>query len=748
MAGGVRRPTAKVYINGMRFQIPDTAGAISLGWAIGQPIAGGTLRTFNVPFLPEIKMPVVVEWGYDWNHVYGFHGFIVNPQRAAYPKSFSIQVKDILWLADFPISKDAINLGNNMTANDAMRVLLHDHSGIPLSRIEIPDLEQSPGVPWLLGTMTPILFNGSPLQGCIQICDALGYQLYADAGGVVRARKISGAPSEGALAYWKDARDWLVNGAPTTNSDGEKIYTRVIVTGAMTNIITGPSGEQRAVAVKDAWQIDTHPYLPDGKFRELSYANSLIEFVDEADGGEASCTAVAKRLILEHSRTPFSVSARVKADPRLEIGMTVSAQASRIGLDNFRNFFLMSVTRSFGGGQFDDTVTLDGGIGEGGYTLIPPPIASFVWTLHQETLLGQDFIEVFLDGTPSRGFGEPVTEDEEGNIVEPEPGTDPLDTIQSYLWTDDSEPQKAANGPKTMFRYPKEQVTARICLTVTDITAKSGTFCTVVQLAGDIGGTPTKRELSFAAGASWYVTPDGGKTWNQEVGQLTQATPPISAMGSVAADVDSAVEVGFLSAGGASGGGLRSTNDYLATPSTTINAGGTTLVTFMSQHEKYPTRIWEAVGNQVFRSEDGGTTFYSAGTFDDPVMWVIESIDTIGVVDVLAGSNLYTSWDGQTSAPHWTVTLEGPPESVARNYVSGFAKHWVGFGGVPPGSSPLRSAEGDIAAFPVLDPEVSEVRGLTMMVDRPLLVVVDQAGRIWTLDMTGSSATHVATMPD
>lgn len=744
----VRRPTGKVWIGGTQFQLLDRPGAVELGWVAGQPIAGGTLKVVRAPFAPEIKMPVVVEWGFDHNHIYGFHGFVVNPRQAAYPNSWSIQVKDILWLADFPKLGDPINLLNNKTANEVAITLLCDYAGIPFARVEIPPLEQDPGVPWLMGTMTPILINGSPLAGVVQLCDVLGYRLYADEGGVVRAIKMTGAPSVAPVAYWQEGRDWLVSGAPESDSDGEKIYTRVIVTGASTNIITGPSGEQQAIPVRDIRQVDNHPYLPDGKHRELTYNNSFIEFTTREQGGEASCEAVAERLILEHSRTPYTVTARIKTDPRLGITQTVAGRQPRLeGMQNYRSFFLMGLNRSFGGGTFDDSVTLDGGVGEAGYSPIPDPIASFVWILHQETLVDGDWIEVFLDGAPSKGFGEPGEVDDEGVPIPPDPGEDPLDTIQSYYWEDNSDPPQSATGRKAMFKYPSTQQQARICLTVIDVTGKDNTFCTVINLAGDVGATPSKRELSLAAGLSWYVTPDGGKNWRQERAQYTEAVAPISSMGSIAADVAAASAVGFLSAGNSTGGGIRSTIDYLATPSVTLNAGGTIATKFIWQHEKFPERIWQAYGDQAFLSINGGTTFFPKcrPIEGSPVVWIVESVDQVGLVDFLAGPNLYTSWD---EGAHLTLTLEGPPGSVARNYVSGHGKHWVGYTSVPEGSSPLRSAEGDIAAFPVLDPPVNEIRALTIMVDRPLLVVVDNQGRIWTLDNTGSTAVHVATMPD
>ena len=692
-------------------------------------------------------MPIVVEWGFNYNHVYGFHGLIVDPQRRAYPKDYTLQVKDILWLADFPVMKETINLLNDKTANQVMNILLHEYSGIPLSRIALPDFEQSPGVPWMLGTLTPIEFTGTPLQACIQICDVLGYYLYADEGGVVRARKITGNPSEGAMAYWQEGRDWLVQGAPSTSSDAEKIYTRIIVTGAATNLITGPSGEMRAVNVRDARQIDGHPYLPDGKHREMSYSSNLIEYTTIEQTGDASCEAVAERMLLEHSRTPYLLNARVKADPRIGIGMTIAGRAPRVGLDFYRNFFLMSIQRSFGGGTFDDGISLDGGVGSSGYTTIPPPVAAFIWKMMRETLNGVEYIEVFLDGTPSKGFGVPSDLDENGNVKPPDdPSFDPLNTIQSWSWSDNSTPSQTATGKTTVFKYPTDQDTAQVCLTVLDATGKSDTVCIDLDLQGDNNNAPLKRELSFAAGTSWHITPDGGKTWRTEAGAVL-AVPPISSVGSVLADPEAAKLVGMIAGGGSSGGGLRATQDYLATPSTLVNPGGGTAARFMWQHEKYPERIWMAIGNQVYRSVNSGVTFFPVSSFTDPVMWIVESADTIGVVDVLSGANMYTSWDAQTDTPHWTVTLEGPIGSTARNYASGFAKHWIGFTNVPDGASPLRSSEGDIASFPALTPAVSDIRALTMMVDRAQLVAIDQAGRIWLLNEIGSGAVHIATMP-
>lgn len=744
-----RRPSAHVFVNGLPVRIPDSAGAINIGWAVGQPIAGGSIRIIDPPFVPEIRMPIVVTWGYNGFEEYAFHGFIINPERSSYPRGWTLQVRDILWLADFPVQKEDLFLGNNMTANDALLTLLRDYSGIPEERIDLPAFEQEPGVPWTLGTMSPISFGRvSPLQACLMICDPLAMSLYADAGGIVRARQITGAPSVGPVAYYKNGRDWLVSGAPSLSSDGDQIITKVIVTGAATNIIAGPSGELAAVPVTDSWQQDNHPYLPPGKHREMNYTNTLIEYVNEDEAGAVSCTGVAKRLLLEHSRTPFAINVpKMKHDPRIGVGMTVAVQEPRLGLHTFRKFFIMSLSVSFGGGVFERSMMLDGGVGETGYSTIPPPTAAFVARRVREWLDGEEVIEVFLDGGPSHGYGVAETLDEAGNIVEPE--DDSLDTIQSYTWSDNSSPVKTATGKTAVFIYPAGSPDPLICLTVVDVTAKNDTTCQTVVLEGDLGSVPVKREISFAALETWYVTPNGGQLWRSEGSQKAYSVPPISTLGSEQADHAAAAAVGLLASGGATGGGLRATLDYLRSASVLINAGGASPVNFIWQHEKDPRIIWLAIGEIAYRSIDAGVTFFPAATPlpGSPVMFIVNSVDDIQVVDFLAGPNMYTSWD---AGEHLTATLEGPPGTIARNYASGFGKHWIGFTGMEAGQSPLRSSEGDTAAFPPeTEPAVTDIRALTMLTDRPLLVAIDQVGRIWHVNVEdGGGATLMATMPD
>lgn len=721
-----RTPTARCFLGSPTRGIPaqpvqlaDVAGTITIAQNFGQPIAGGTVTLRNPPFTPQIKDTVYIEWGYSWQHVPAFTGFVTDPGHKSYPNTWTLQIKDILWLADFtapsntPITFDP---PNNLTATEVLTRLLRDWAGIPASRIALPVLEQQPGVPWMLGTLTPIEFQGSPLQACQQICSPLGYWLFADAAGTVRAVQMSGAPTSQPFRTIQDGRDHLVNGAPEVVGSADNIYNRIIVTGANTGV--------QNVQIKDAYQVD-HPLLPPGKFREKTFNFPLIEYQNASQSGAASCEAVAKRLTAEYSRTPAAVRGRIKADPRFQVGMTLAFQCDRLHYPTAMPFFLYGLQTTWGGADFSQQYVLDGGIGQDGYTTIPPPLAAFTVKLMTETLNGVGVVEVFVDGSASTSLGG-------GEIV-------------AWAWTDDSVPPQTASGVRTMLLYPAAQLLATITLTVTDTNGKQATVSQTVNLQGDLIGPPANRTLSFAAGNTWYVTPNGGKQWNKVSGEATITVPPISAAGSAVADRTTAETVGLIATGG-TGASIRATADNLLTPPETRG----TLpgqARFLWQHERDPQLIVAAVGDGVYRSTDSGATWALAGrpATGHTVTSVLISVDDPNIIDALAGHQLYTSFDGGAT---WASQLEGPEEATARCYALGFARRWVGFTGCPTGASPLRSAEGDIAAFPPVTPEVTNIRALTMLVDEPTLIAIDDAGRIWRLNAEdGGEAAQIATMP-
>lgn len=83
---------------------------------------------------------------------------------------------------------------------------------------------------------------------------------------------------------------------------------------------------------------------------------------------------------------------------------------------------------------------------------------------------------------------------------------------------------------------------------------------------------------------------------------------------------------------------------------------------------------------------------------------------------------------------------------VARNYASGFERHYVGYTGVASGDSPLKTVEGGVTVF-TATPEVLNIQALTMMVNEPELFAWDDQGRTWRIDAaTGLATAKTATV--
>lgn len=710
-----RRPSARVYLDGRQCRVRDQPGAITLSQVFGQAVSSGTVTIVDPPVTPVIGMAIRWVWGYNGSNTAGFNGYVTRVTRRSYPNTWTLTVADPLWKAQLVQQDIVTDPLNSITAKAAVEQILGSYGGI--TAMDIPALEANgsawAGSAWVLGTLTPVSFSGTTAaQAAQDICSVLGYWLYADRGGTVRAVQLDGRPSSSPFRTFQQGTDLLIEGAPEREQDGSQIYNKVVVLGAN----TGVEGAQ----IKEARQTD-HPLLPSGVYREYQFSSSLIEYVNESQAGEASAVSVAQRVLGVQSRNPNAVKGRVKADPRLQVGMTVAIKSSRIGYGNAQPFFVYSLQTSFGGAQFDQQLVLDGGVGSEGYTLIPPPVAAFTWELFRENLNGVDTIEVFVDGSPSYSLSE-------GEIV-------------SYAWTDNGDPQ-TGSGQRYVFFYengvdPDPEIT----LTVTDTTSKEGSTTQTIPLAGDGLTTPQQRAISFAAGSTWYMTSNGGEVWHSESDDGDAiATPPISAMGSAQTgeQVAAADAVGFLATRDTGGTGVRNTIDYLSTDSVTLDDIGAS-INFLWHSEADAARITAAAGDTVYQSTDSGETFIAVGTPVEgtDVLWVVEPELQPGFYETLVGSNVY--WGSGSS---WNLVLEGPTDSTAKCYASGFEKHWVGFTGVGTGQSALRSIEGDIATFPALTPEVLNIRALTMLVTVATLYAYDDQGRIFAVDATTGTVTQ------
>ena len=705
LAATVRRPTATVRLGGARWRDVIT---LSRSQAFGQGVSGGEVVGREPPVaIVEGETTISWSWGYDGEEVAGFSGVVSKVLQRSYPNQWRLQVADPLWLADIRRHDIATSPLNDITAKAAITQILN---GAGLGRLSIPALAASGsawvGAEWVLGTLTPVSFaNTTALAAAQAICEVLGFWLYADASGVARATQIERRPSDSPFKTLRWGEDFLLAGPPERERDASSVKNRVVVRGAN----TGVQGAQ----IRDEWQTGDAD-------RTLEFSSPLIEYVNESEAGAASATGVAKRILTVWSRQPNVIRIpRLKADPRLVVGQTVAVECAPIGYSSATPFFIYSLSTSLdlGKGDFAQSLVLDGGTGDGGYTTLPPPEASFTWRLVKETLNGVGVVEVFLDGTGSHSLGD-------GAIV-------------SYAWSSGTAvlagTSNSASGPRAMFVYPVATTTASITLTVTDTSSKTGAITQVITLAGDDTTTLNTRVISVALGAAWGVTPDGGATWNVEAVGDSTLVPELSG-GSL------------LSTQATGSTGLRGSADALATASIALaSLGGQ--ITALSVTEGAPDRVWAAVGAALYASTDAGVTFSLWGTLPATVNAVLEDPAVRNSVFVLAGADMLHSTLA-TPGTAWSVLYAGPSGATARHLVRGAsgATTWICYTGTFVGS-PLQRVEGPISVtFPVVSPAVAEVRAIALSPDELSLYAWDAQGRTWRMGgQDGLSVTQGAT---
>lgn len=714
-----RTPTCTLRLDGRR--VPGVL-LISHQQDYGQGVSGATVVLRDPPVTPVSDMPIRWTWGYNGDEIPGLTGYVITPTRVSYPRIWSLSVQDELFRARREQRPIVTSPLNNISAQDAIEYILSTYAGI--TRMNIPDI-QAPGGggSWMLGTLTPVSWSKTTaLAAAQEIAQTAGYWLYCDAGGTVRARQMERRPSDSPFRTLRggDAAGatLLVEGAPLRRQDGEQVRNRITVRGAN----TGVEGAQ----LFDIF-LATHALYP-GVVADLDYSSFLLEEIGDV-------TAVAERLAALYNRKPNNVTARIKADPRLAVGTTVAIEDSGIGYSSPQNFFIYSIRSTFDArsGNFSQDLTLDGGTGDGGYSLNPPPVAVLQATIELETLNGVDSALVILDGSGSYSQSG-------GEIVSWEFTTP--STVTAGTPTGSTAPHAR---DKFTLVFPASSSPVSITLEVTDTNSKVDEVTLELDLAGDGITLPEREAIAIAGGAAWLISPDGGATWNDEsvtstlVPQIDSGVWPASPVGDLGT-------YGQISSGSTA---LRQTLDALATAPTTLNTAAST-ITALYRNPRNAARVWRSRGALVERSTDGGTTWAAWGTPSpgDDVLCIIEDPALDNSVFCLAGSDMFQSIG---PAPSWAVFYGGPSGAVARWMVRSEdgTITWIAYTGTF-SDSPLHRVEGPLSVtFPVLSPTVDEIRALALndMIEpgSPTLIAIDQENRLFTMDgLTGLSVEQSA----
>jgi hypothetical protein len=718
IAMSTRRPTATLYLDGRRCR---GVLRITKSEAFGRGVSSATIELRDPPVTPTGGMAVRWTWGYDGVEVPGGTGYVVIPQKHSYPDVWTLECQDVLWLASREQGPIQTSPLNSITAKAAIEYILQTYGGNP--RKQIPTINRpSGGGAWMLGQLTPVAWDKTTaLAAAQEIAGTAGWWIYADAGGTVRAVQIERRPSDSPFRVLRrgDAADGgslLVEGAPRRRQDWSQIKNRITVRGAS----TGVEGAQ----LVDTF-LATHALSP-GVVAEQEFSFFLLEYI-------ADVTAVAQRLAGLWNRKPNTIEARIKADPRLAIGMTVAIQDDGIGYTAAVPFFVYALQTSIDlhVGRFDQQLTLDGGTGSAGYSLIPPPVAVITYTLEQETLAdGTSITVVSVDGSGSysRSAGE----------------------IVSYTWSTTDTPVSgtptSATTPQAVFIFPNSAAPFDISLTVTDTSSKTDTATVAIPLTGD-GITPAKEGVIAAAGSAASATPDGGATWRDEVRTVT-----IAAESAGVRDDAPATDATTYGALFASGSEVRRTKDQLLSASELLNTASGT-ITALHTNAKNGARQWRAVGTALQRSIDGGTTWAAWGTLPASVRQIIEDPAVENSVFVLAGATLYHSTAATAPGTSWATLYAGPSGAMARWMVRSDdgAITWIAYTGSFSGAA-LQRVEGGVAAtFSGASPAVAEVRAIALTDGvepaAPRLVAVDSTGRTWVGSATSGVLTQGPSLP-
>jgi hypothetical protein len=729
---GVRTPTATVYLDNKIWRAWLNLRAAH---AYGDDYKQGTIVGRAPPTEPRSGMSIRWAWGYNGYELSEISGEVTKILDQSYPDRYKLEVKDILWRAARANQVLATSPLNDVAARDAAVYLLTTYVGIPSSRISLPVLSASgsawAGSEWILGTQTPVAWGDSDtksggtsaLKAVQQIYGALGYWVYARPDGTIDAKLMERKPSTVALRVFQrgdgvTAGTLLMEGAPEREEDPSLVRNHVIVLGAD----TGVDGSQ----IHDDWRTND-TILPSDADQDYTVSNFLIEYVNESEAGAASASAIAKRTITVLSRQPDVARFRGKADPRISVGATIGLNDPGVRLSTTKHYFVYGYERELDrqSGRFDDRYTVDGGLGTGGFTTIPPPDANFSWTLDAETMDGTAVVLVSVDGSGS---------------------TSPTGEIVSYTWSTDATTYAStpdtATGVIAQFLFPATPSPINITLTVVDTTSKNDTETRSVDLTGADTQPPFQEVVSGAGGSAWYVTPDGGATWNVET-----ANGDAIAVGTIGAGADDRAlstggTFGLVSTRGSGGaGGLRQTLDTLATASTNLVANSGAITSNIWVNEANPARVWFAIGTAVYRSTDGGATKVAMAAAPDAVTWIMEDASVENSIFLLAGADMLNATDPTIG---YAMLYGGPASSIARQFVRSRDGQvtWICYTGAPAGEALQRVENGAAADWAAtdcrslaLDRQASSLRATVYA------VTGDDPAQIWSFDgLTGLSA--------
>lgn len=667
---------------------------IQVSAGVDQTNAESTIICTARPSSAEEGQPVTVRAGYNGELPQIFGGEVVGIDWETWAPRIGVRCRDLLARTRLPWGGLERTYSNQDDAVIIRNVL--EAYGVPAADAVI----ESSGK--VRGTIQDVvLATGDTGWSLIERLDRLvGYRTFTAPNGMIYRRRVSGGT--GATAAWTfDQAIDLLRAKRTRDATG--ICNQMTVTG-LSYEGTEVTGSASAL----------NPYVPSPPgFIADEIQDDLVET-------NADAIEIAQREVGDRNRRPEGADVEVLGNPLLQPAMTTGLNASDLEVTNGLTFLLnLKHSIVFNPPQWTTSARLSGGT-LSGYNAAAP--------------IAQFSLELFLEAedTGSGISGVIVAVADGGSSFDPDGTEDGL----TYSWTISAvggASSKAAQVGGTVCRFtlPAAATSVTVGLLVTDpdgLTGSTSLTRTIIPAELPV------EDLSTAEGALVAYSSDGQQTWQE---------PALPSGVTSSCLAEFAPDWGQL--WGASNGRCYATFDAGATLIDLGQPLGTaTAITAVWVHELSTTRLWaaNAAGAVAFGELDlsAKTVSWSArGSIGSgPVTAIRESISQFGALAALAGQGYYQSSD---SAGTWTLLDSG---DMTSRLADGFGRNAYTFLN---DDRPLRIVGAADPTFPVLDPPVRHVRGVTFgwRIDR--LYCADNQGRLFAGDPPTYDMQLVGTTP-
>ncbi|MHB1131651.1 MAG: hypothetical protein ACYC4L_04615 [Chloroflexota bacterium] len=236
------------------------------------------------------------------------------------------------------------------------------------------------------------------------------------------------------------------------------------------------------------------------EYDSFEFSSDLIETNEYAD-------EVCARKMQQNNRVIDRAEIDALCVPWLRPGMTVALVSAKLRLPGGANYLIRHTRDRLSEAEITTSYSLEGGVGDAGYSTLVPPIPSFTYFVERE---GYEVAGVVT-------YMYTVTADGSASY---DPDGDPATLV--FAWENSANADVSSERKySTAFTQAQFEAGATITLLVTDIDAN--TRATTQTIVAPLGGIQMRRLWVAALGGA-EASADAGGVWNTQYGSFV-ATP-------------------------------------------------------------------------------------------------------------------------------------------------------------------------------------------------------------------------------